>query len=131
MFEKITPEQAGISSKSVLKFFNSIEKHGVTMHSMLLMKGDKLFAEGYYAPFTQDFCHRMYSQTKSYVSIAIGLLEEDGKIDCPCHSGRYELRFCAEGIEVFCTECGASHVFNTSAVSASEEYITIDSLTLE
>ena len=58
-------------------------------------------------------------------------LEEDGKIDCPCHSGRYELRFCAEGIEVFCTECGASHVFNTSAVSASEEYITIDSLTLE
>ena len=81
MFEKITPEQAGISSKSVLKFFNSIEKHGVTMHSMLLMKGDKLFAEGYDAPFDQDFCHRMYSETKSYVSIAIGLLEEDGKID--------------------------------------------------
>lgn len=81
MFEKITPEQAGISSKNVLKFFRSMEKHGVVMHSMLLMKGDKLFAEGYYAPFDVNFCHRMYSETKSYVGIAVGLLEEDGKID--------------------------------------------------
>ena len=81
MFEKITPEQAGISSKSVLKFFNSVEKHGAVMHSMLLMKGDRLFAEGYYAPFDVNFNHRMYSETKSYVSIAVGLLEEDGLVD--------------------------------------------------
>ncbi len=81
MFEKITPEQAGISSKSVLKFLNSLEKHGIVMHSMLLMKGDKLLTEGYYAPFHADFNHRMYSQTKSYVGVAIGLLEEDGLIN--------------------------------------------------
>lgn len=42
MFEKVTPEQAGISSKSVLKFVNSLEKHDVVMHSILLMKGDLL-----------------------------------------------------------------------------------------
>ncbi len=57
-------------------------------------------------------------------------LEEDGRIDCPCHSGRYELRFCNEGIQVFCPECGASHVFNTEATAASEEYLSLDSLTL-
>lgn len=58
-------------------------------------------------------------------------LEEDGKIDCPCHSGSYELRFSPEGIEVFCTECGAKHTFDTRAVSASEEYLALDSLILE
>lgn len=57
-------------------------------------------------------------------------LEEDGKIDCPCHNGQYELRFCKEGIQVFCSECGASHIFNTEAVAASEEYLNLDSLTL-
>lgn len=57
-------------------------------------------------------------------------LEAEGQIDCPCHSGSYDLRFCKEGIQVFCPECGAAHVFNTEAVAASEEYLKIDSLTL-
>lgn len=80
MFEKITPEQAGISSKTVLDFINKLEKREVTVHGMLFMKGDKIFAEGYWSPFNKDFCHRQYSQTKSFVSIAIGLLLEEGKL---------------------------------------------------
>lgn len=80
MFEKITPEQAGISSKTVLEFINKLEKREVTMHGMLFMKGDKIFAEGYWSPFNKDFCHRQYSQTKSFVGIAIGLLIEEGKL---------------------------------------------------
>ncbi len=80
MFEKIAPEQAGISSEKVAEFVSLLNRRGMAMHSILMMKGDKLFAEYYWAPFHKDFCHRMYSETKSYVSIAIGLLVEDGKI---------------------------------------------------
>ncbi len=79
MFEKITPEQAGISSKNVEKLITSLESRNICMHSLLMMKGDKLFAEYYWAPYDKDTTHRMYSQTKSYVGIAIGLLIEDGK----------------------------------------------------
>lgn len=53
---------------------------GLHMHSVLLMKGERLFGEYYWAPFHRNFCHRMYSQTKSYVGVAIGLLEEEGKL---------------------------------------------------
>ena len=81
MFERITPEQAGISSKSVAEFISYLERRGVIMHSVLLMKGDKLFGEYYWKPFHRDFCHRMYSETKSYVGVAIGLLEEEGKVN--------------------------------------------------
>ena len=81
MFEKITPEQAGISSKAIADYISVLERRGFATHSLLMMKGDKIFAEYYWAPFNKDFCHRMYSQTKSYVAIAIGLLEEDGLID--------------------------------------------------
>lgn len=80
MFEKITPEQAGISSHRVRRFMEQLEDAGMPMHSILLAKGNSLFAECYFAPFTADFCHRMYSQTKSYVGIAIGLLAEEGKL---------------------------------------------------
>ena len=80
LFEKITPEQAGISSQNVERLIRFYERNGLAMHSLLFMKGDKLFGEYYWAPFTADYCHRMYSQTKSYVGVAIGLLLEDGKI---------------------------------------------------
>ncbi len=58
-------------------------------------------------------------------------LEEDGKIDCPCHSASYDLRFTDKGIQVYCPSCGATHDFNTEAVSASEEYLSIDELKLK
>ena len=78
MFEKISPEKAGISSANVYKFIKTLEKRGLAMHSVLLMKGDKIFGEYYWKPFNKDFCHRMYSQTKSYVGVAIGILEQEG-----------------------------------------------------
>ena len=76
MFEKITPEQAGISSDNVAKLISIMEKRGAATHGILMMKNGKIFAEEYWKPFHKDFCHRMYSQTKSFVSIAIGLLME-------------------------------------------------------
>ena len=57
-------------------------------------------------------------------------LEADGKIDCPCHRGDYDLRFVKDGIQVYCPDCGAEHIFNTEAVAASEEYLNIDALKL-
>lgn len=80
MFERITPEQAGISSKSVSQYIDMLERRGMNTHGLLMMKGNKIFAECYWTPFHQDYCHRMYSQTKSFVGIAIGLLLEDGKL---------------------------------------------------
>ena len=80
MFERITPEEAGISSDRVREYLAALRRHDARMHSVLMMKGDKLFAEYYWAPFDKDFCHRMYSSTKSYVGVAIGLLEEEGKL---------------------------------------------------
>ena len=80
MFEHITPEEAGITSARVLEYIERLERNGLAMHSVLLAKGDKLFCEAYWKPFDKDFNHRMYSQTKSYTAIAIGLLEEDGKL---------------------------------------------------
>lgn len=81
MFEKITPEQAGVSSENIAEYISMLDRRGLNTHSVIMMKGDKIFAEYYWAPFHRDFCHRMYSQTKSYVSIAIGLLLEDRKLD--------------------------------------------------
>ncbi len=75
-----TPEAQGISSRHIARLIDKLEQHQIPMHSLLIARHGKLVFEGYYAPYTQDTLHRMYSQTKSFVSLAIGLLVTDGKI---------------------------------------------------
>ena len=89
MFSTVTPEQAGISSALVEKFIRTLNKRGLAMHSVLMMRGENIFAEYYWKPFHKGFCHRMYSQTKSFVGVAIGLLEEDGKLKLSDPISRY------------------------------------------
>lgn len=58
-------------------------------------------------------------------------LEAEGKVDCPCHDGTYELRFCDEGIQVYCEKCGATYTFHATSPSVTEEYLSLDSITLK
>lgn len=79
-FEKATPEQTGIPGDCIIRFINRMEKRQIPMHSLLLMHQDKLIFEGYYSPCSADSLHRMFSISKSFTSIAVGLLIDEGKI---------------------------------------------------
>ncbi len=81
IFKTVKPEEVGVKSQNVKKFYEKVEELGLTEHGVLMLRGDKIFSEAYWKPFHKDFCHRMYSQTKSFVGIAIGLLVEDGLIN--------------------------------------------------
>lgn len=78
MFQNVTPESVGISSEKVLKFIKTLDDYNFCTHSFIMARGKDIFAEGYYAPFTKEFKHRMYSVSKSFVSVAVGLAVEDG-----------------------------------------------------
>ena len=77
----ITPEKAGISSAKIQEFIDVLEQKQLSTHDVILMKGNDIIFEKYWAPFNKDFLHRMYSVTKSFVAVAIGFLEQDGMID--------------------------------------------------
>ncbi len=81
MLKAALPEEVGVRSRDVHAFISSLEKRKIPMHSLLLMRGDRVFLDCYWAPFHRDRTHRMYSVTKSFVSVAVGLAEEDGLID--------------------------------------------------
>lgn len=77
-FITATPEEVGISSASILKFMKELEFKEIPMHSLLIIRYGKLVAETYYSPYKKESLHRMFSVTKSFTSIAIGLLAESG-----------------------------------------------------
>ena len=75
-----TPESLGLSSSDIAKVVEGLEAAGLSMHSMLVMKDGYIVAEGYSDYFDENSLHRMYSVSKSFASMAIGLLEAEGKI---------------------------------------------------
>ena len=79
-FQSITPEAAGIPSAAVSAFIDRLEDKKLPMHSILILKGDRIAAEAYWKPFDKAFRHRMYSTSKSFVSVAIGILAGDGQL---------------------------------------------------
>ena len=74
------PESVGIKSEWIKEYIESLENLGLCTHDIIIMRHGKIVFENYWAPFHKDYLHRMYSVTKSYVSLAIGCLEEEGKI---------------------------------------------------
>ena len=80
MFNKITPEKVGYHSQDIINLVKELNSFHLNTHGILMLKGDDIFFETYYRPFNKDSLHRFYSETKSFISIAIGLLEEEGKL---------------------------------------------------
>ena len=75
-----TPEKAGISNASIQRFLSELQRHGINMHSVLMLRGNDVFFEKYWSPFHKNMPHRMYSVTKTFVSIAVGCLIDEGKL---------------------------------------------------
>ena len=79
-FERITPEAAGVPSEAVERFARRLATRDVCLHSFIMLKGGKLFADCYVKPFEPGDKHRMYSTSKTFVSMAVGMLIGEGKI---------------------------------------------------
>lgn len=61
-------------------------------------------------------------------------LEAEGQVHCHCPTGEaeYDLRFTDRGgVQAYCARCGATYDFATESPAAVEEYLGLDSLTLQ
>lgn len=67
------PESLGVSSSEVLKFLKTLDGYKMHTHSLLMARGDVVFAESYYSPYNEKTLHRTYSVSKSFVAVAIGM----------------------------------------------------------
>lgn len=78
MFEKITCAEAGSAASCVLDFIK--DTRNICMHSFLMLRHGKVFAEKGYRNITPQTPQRIYSVTKTFAGAAIGMLIYDGYI---------------------------------------------------
>lgn len=87
--ERGLPEEVGIASGAILRFLKRLDACQVPMHSVQLLRRDRLVFEGYYAPCKKGELHRMFSVSKSFTALAIGKLAEEGRISLDTPVIRY------------------------------------------
>lgn len=75
-----TPEEEGLPSECFLWFLDAVRVRKINLHSFMLVRHGNILAEGYYHPFDENFMHRLYSSSKTFVSVAVGKLIGEGKL---------------------------------------------------
>lgn len=75
------PEACGIPSEAVARFFDSLMVIPRTsIHSVMILRHDKVVAEMYPRPFRDAYPHTLYSCSKTFVSAAVGILVGEGRL---------------------------------------------------
>ncbi len=78
--ERTTPEAAGIRSEDVIHLVETLEASGTQMHGIMIIRHNKVAAEGWWSPYAPGIRHGCQSLTKTYTATAIGLLYDEGKV---------------------------------------------------
>ena len=70
-------------------FIQRLAREDVNMHGFVLSIAGERKAEAYYAPFQKGKAHRVYSVSKTFTGIAVGMLIEEGKLSLDDHICTY------------------------------------------
>jgi CubicO group peptidase (beta-lactamase class C family) len=74
-----SPESQGVSSAAVLGFVEAADQID-SMNSFMLVRHGHVVAEGWWAPYSAESPHSLYSLSKSFTSTAVGMAVAEGKL---------------------------------------------------
>jgi CubicO group peptidase (beta-lactamase class C family) len=78
LLPRSTPAGSGMSSSSIIALLDELEAQSIECHSIMVVRRGHVVAEGWWTPYSADRPHLLYSLTKSFTSIAVGLAIADG-----------------------------------------------------
>jgi CubicO group peptidase (beta-lactamase class C family) len=67
-----------MSSRAVCALLDQLEARSVECHSIMVVHRGQVVVEGWWAPYSAERPHLLYSLTKSFTSVAVGLAISDG-----------------------------------------------------
>ena len=74
-----TPEEQGMDSAALARLVTDGKNR--SYDSLLIVRHGRLVLEAYYAPYTGDIPHQMFSSTKAVISTLLGMVYKDGLFD--------------------------------------------------
>lgn len=79
--ERVSPESQGISSQDVKSYFDAmLSRPNGEPHGVMVLRRGKVVGELFPAPFSKDYSHTIYSASKTFVAVAVGIAIEENRI---------------------------------------------------
>ncbi len=79
--ERASAESQGIESSRIREMLEALEQEKTLhLHGIMVLKNGKVIAETSFYPYRKEVWHAVYSMGKSVVSMAVGLLIQEGKL---------------------------------------------------
>ncbi len=75
-----TPEAEGVSSAGILKFLDAVDNGKNELHSFIILRHGKIISEGWWSPYRKELKHVMFSVSKSFTAIGVGLAIAENKL---------------------------------------------------
>ncbi len=117
-----SPESLGIPSQAVLEFLEELKIHRFPMHSVILLRHGKIAAEHYCPPFDQNRKHRMYSVSKSFTSVAVGMLIDEGRLSLEDKVADFFPEYIPENASSYCREATVRHLLMMATFNEGTTY---------
>ncbi len=74
------PGDQAVAAAGIDSFLDAVDEHGLELHSLMVLRHGRVVAEGWWAPYTPDRKHLLYSLSKSFTSIAVGMAVDAGLV---------------------------------------------------
>ena len=75
-----SPEAQGISSAAIKRFMEAADEQVDAMHSLMLVRHGHVVTESWWAPYSEESPHQLFSLSKSFTSTAVGLAINEGRL---------------------------------------------------
>jgi CubicO group peptidase (beta-lactamase class C family) len=69
-----------MNTEILFNAFKDIQLNNDAFNSVIIIKNGYIVAEGYFHPFNKDYQVHIYSLTKTFIAVLIGILIKEGKI---------------------------------------------------
>ncbi len=76
-----TPEAEGVESKLIMDYFENLMNLPKTeIHSVMVLRHGKVIAEIYPEPFAPEYRHTVFSASKTFTAIAVGIAIDENRL---------------------------------------------------
>lgn len=74
-----TPEEQGVASSGLLALVDALDAID-EVHGLMVVTRGAVVAEGWWDPYTADRPHQLFSLSKTFTAVAVGLAEAEGRL---------------------------------------------------
>src|SRR3984893_10628050 len=75
------PAASGVSSPAISALVDRLDEKSIECHSLMVVRHGHVVAEGWWAPYSADRPHLLYSLSKSFTSTAAAFAAAEGLLD--------------------------------------------------